>query len=104
MSLPLTSDDMSEQPTPWYIKFLYTFGIPAALTVYLVYVLVSSIDAKLNLINNVLLQHQIDMANSLRTNDELKQQAFATNLILQRICVNTAANQAARNSCFGGTP
>jgi hypothetical protein len=63
--------------------------------------MVSRIDNQLTMISATLAIHQSDMINNLKTNDELKQQLFSTNLILQRICVNTATDQNARNNCFG---
>lgn len=89
---------------PWYLKFIYTFGIPAALTVYLVWFIVNSVDARLQVISNALDTHQREMASSLRSTDEMKQQLFLTNLLLQSICVNTASNQAGRNGCFKTSP
>lgn len=83
------------------MKFIYTFGVPAALTMYLVWFISNNVDTRLNSISNALNAHQQDMAISLKASDEAKQQLYLTNLLLQRICVNTAANAQARSNCFG---
>lgn len=86
---------------PWYIKFLYTFGIPATLAIYLVWFMVNRVDTNLDKINNTLAFHQVEMSANLKQTEETKAQLLLTNLLLQRICVNTAVNQQARNNCFG---
>jgi hypothetical protein len=91
----------NDNGTPWYLKFIYTFGIPATLTIYLVWFMVNSVDARLQLINATLTVHSTDMAVSLKASDDARQQLLLTNLLLQRICVNTASNQVARSNCFG---
>ena len=97
----LQSMSHSNSETPWYLKFIYAFGVPAALTIYLVWFVVNGVDARLQVINSTLSTHATDMAVSLRASEDARQQLLLTNLLLQRICVNTAANQAARSNCFG---
>lgn len=87
--------------TPWYVKFLYTFGIPATLAIYLVWFMANRVDTSLEHITSTLIAHQSEMSISLRQTEETKQQLLLTNLLLQRICVNTASNQQARSNCFG---
>lgn len=83
------------------MRFIYTFGVPAALTVYLVWFISSNVDTRLTTITSVLENHQKEMSESLKASEETKQQLFLTNLLLQRICVNTAADTQSRNNCFG---
>lgn len=90
----------NETGTPWYFKFIYTFGVPAALTIYLVWFIVSNVDGRITSISTALNAHQQDMTQSLRNNAEMKQQLYLTNMLLQRICVNTAIDSQARNNCF----
>jgi hypothetical protein len=97
---PLQSNS-SIKEAPWYIKFIYTYGIPAALTIYLVWFISNNVATQLNSIAIDLDSHQTEMAQSLKASEEAKIQLQITNLLLQRICVNTAADNLSRNSCFG---
>ena len=87
--------------TPWYLKFIYAFGVPAALTIYLVWFVVNGVDNRLQMINATLNTHATEMAISLKSSEDARQQLLLTNLLLQRICVNTAAKPQDRNNCFG---
>lgn len=102
--MPLQStNDNDTQETMNYsnvLKFTYTFGIPAVIAIYLIWFVVAVVNNQLAAIDSNLRQHQSDMGVNLKTNEELRIQLVNTNQILQRICVNTAANQNERNSCF----
>ena len=98
--LPSTNNDNG---TPWYFKFVYTFGVPAALTLYLVWFISNNVDTRLTSISSALSAHQQDMAFSLKSNVEFRQQLYLTNILLQRICVNTAKDSQTRGNCFGPT-
>lgn len=96
--------------TPWYVKFTYTYGIPSVIAIYLLYFIVNTMDArllgvntKLDIIRESLIEHKADMNRSIEATAVMNGQMVFTNLILQRICVNTASSPVERNNCFGPT-
>ena len=82
------------------VKTIATVGVSSFLLIYLVYWMATSVTGTLNGIASELKTHQIDMGYSIKANEELKQQMFFNNLILQQICANTAKNNADRSGCF----
>jgi hypothetical protein len=85
---------------PWWVRFIYTFGIPAALSVYLIWLLAARIEGKLDAQTEQLRVHQGDTTfNKAAAENSAKRLEEIYN-ILQRICVNGAATQADRNACF----
>jgi hypothetical protein len=79
--------------TPWYIKAASTFGVPAAIALYLIYYLTTSMPTK---------------ADMLLIGDQLRTHVSSTQTDLTEIrrvlvasCVNSAKNDAERDRCLG---
>ena len=82
------------------LKAIATVGVPSVLLCYLVYWIATGVTGTLQTISSDLKAHQIDMSYSIKANEELKQQMYFTNLLLQQICANTAKNSAGISTCF----
>lgn len=83
------------------LKAIATVGVPSVLLCYLVYWIATGVTGTLQTISTDLKAHQIDMSYSIKANEELKQQMYFNNLLLQQICANTAKNAVAAGVCFG---
>lgn len=81
-------------------KFLYTFGVPAGIAIFLVYSLTNSVDNNLKAIQVDLAQHKVESLEVREANIQLRLEINNMTLILQNICANTARTQIDRNACF----
>lgn len=84
----------------WWIKFLYFFGIPAGIAIYLIYVQTTVFEAKLNAISADLNSLEVNLAYTIKSDQELKVTLRALMIINQQTCVNTARTEAARQICW----
>lgn len=82
--------------TPWYVRAISYFGVPAAIALYLVYYLTTAMPTK---------------AEVLMLGDELRVHVSSTQSDLSDIkrillvtCVNAAATDAKRMQCLGSRP
>jgi hypothetical protein len=91
---------------PWYIKVLYTYGIPSVIALGLVWFLAARIDRQLETLVDTLNAHHNSTAVVEKIvgaqNDAVRGQLDLNNKILQAMCVNLAANAAERKACFQG--
>lgn len=83
-----------------YLTAAYKFGIPAVIALFLVWTFTAKFDAKVDAINNTLVEHSKDMNKSVQFQEEMKQNQIFTNLLLQRMCVNQAKNKEQSDNCF----
>ena len=79
--------------SPWYINFIYAFGIPAVIAASLVYLLAVRVDTAIINIKENLSLHATDTAYIVKQNERMEQ-------LMQQICANTANSVEARNDCF----
>lgn len=92
-------EDVKEQ-APWWAKFTYTFGIPAAISIYLIWVLVGQVIAKVESVEETARLHQADMVHTVKSNERQEVMLNHIYALLQQICVNTSNNRSERDSCF----
>lgn len=89
----MTDSEEVKESQPWWVSSVYKIGIPSAIACYLVYWVVSSVDAKLTLIQSdikVTVVQVQEQSNSFKALLNLNQQ----------ICINTAVTQEAKNACW----
>ena len=91
---------MSLDQYPWLLRFAYVFGIPALLSVYLIWLMSTRIETQLNAIEAAAAATRIDQAYVLKLNDEQTVRLDQIYRLLQRICVNSATTPEQRASCF----
>lgn len=77
----ITANRMSDKP--WWVEAIFKFGIPAAIACYLVYVLVESVDHKLDALVSGLAAHSAIGEHQSKALDRLI-------LISQQQCIMTA--------------
>jgi len=82
---------MNEQP--WWVSSIYKIGIPSAIACFLVWWVVSSVDAKLQAM-------QLDMQYVVKQVQEQSVNSRALINLSQQICINTAQNPEARTACW----
>jgi hypothetical protein len=91
---------------PWYIKVLYTYGIPSVIALGLVWFLAARIDRQLETLVDTLNTHHTSTSVVEKIvgaqNDAVRGQMDLNNKILQAMCVNLAVNAAERKACFQG--
>src|SRR4030095_2076758 len=85
---------------PWWVKFIYTFGIPAALSVYLIWLMATRIEGKIDNLQDQIRMHQTDTVYNSKSNDAQIMKLNESLITLQKTCVNGANNQAERDNCF----
>ena len=98
MSSPLQTNN--EMPNFFDWKALLNYGVPALFAGVLIWFLVARVDGRLDKLTEGLQAHQLDMQYSVKANEDIKQQLYFTNFILQQICVNQARNEDQRTRCF----
>lgn len=98
---PPSHDEGEEMSVTNFLKFFYTFGVPAAIAVFLVYFVTTRIDNGLDVIQVGLESHKAESRELIKTDAEIKLQMQYMTQILLNICVNTAKIQSERNACFG---
>lgn len=92
-------NESAERP-PWYVRFTYQFGLPAAIAIYLLSFIVAQVTTQMGDMSEKIDQNAVELAAARVEHVALQGQLLYTNLILQRICVNTSSDQAERNACF----
>jgi len=78
---------------PWWLKAIYTLGIPSALATYLVYFLVTTVIGNQRKMEENLNLLSADYAYTVKSMQKLE-------FLMERICSNTTKNQQERNNCF----
>lgn len=82
-------------------KGIYTFGVPAAIAIFLVYFVTSRVDQSLDMMQKNLDSHVSESNQLIETDEQIKFQLQSVTQILLSICVNTAKSSNERNACFG---
>lgn len=85
---------------PWILRFAYIFGIPALLSVYLIWLMATRIETKLNSIEATLQAAKVDDAYVLKMSGDQAESLDQIYRLLQRICVNSATTPQDRAGCF----
>jgi hypothetical protein len=84
----------------WWVKLIYNVGVPSAIAIFLVYMMASRIDSIIEETGRQVSSNtSVINANTASINAILAQQRDIERL-LQRICINTAVDNTARNACF----
>ena len=81
-------------------KLVVKFGLPSVVAAYLIWVITSNTNARLQEIRDSLLSHQIDMSYYVKSMDDLKTDSAKTYRILEQICANGASDYKERANCF----
>lgn len=100
MSSTLETRETEEMTFSNLMKLVYSFGIPAAIAVFLVYTLKVEIAQGVSEIRAGLLIHATQSVEAVKASETLQNRVDDMTQILQSICVNTAETQIERNACF----
>lgn len=92
------TDDIEKYPL--ILRFVYIFGIPAALSVYLIWMLASRVDVQQRTAIDELHAIRVDLQFMIKANTEQLERLQQTYRLMQRICVNAATTADERASCF----
>jgi hypothetical protein len=95
---PLPSFSLEQYP--WILRFAYVFGIPALLSVYLIWLMSTRIETQLSAIEAGMMATRTDQAYMLKISGEQTARLENIYRLLQRICVNGATTPSDRASCF----
>lgn len=82
---------------PWWVRLIYTVGVPACIAMYLVYSLVSGQAATISAMAKTVDTHA---AISQVTLEELKTISNRQETYLRLLCANTSKTIADRNTCL----
>lgn len=102
MPLLLTDEDeprnrRREDNTPWWIGSIIKLGVPAAIALFLIWFIVSTISPSITFIKENLVLHA---DSATRVGREIHEQNEKLMKVLQQICMNSAKNNQERNGCF----
>jgi len=87
------TDEVKFNSGPWLVQAIYKVGVPSAIAIFLIWVLVTRIDGEITEIKENLRLHAVDSSYIIKNTSNMQQ-------VLQRICVNTSKTTEERNACF----
>ena len=98
------SESSDKRNSPWWVSAITTFGVPAAIAMYLVWALVSGqtnilIDIQTTLHGQRSMVAEV-AAVTKSTAEEARTARARQEEYLRLLCVNTAKSQADRNACL----
>jgi hypothetical protein len=91
---------MNESVIPWQVKAIATIGIPAAIAIYLVFILANRIESSVLSVQGELQRHAVDSSYMIKQNDSFINQLNSIKQIMQQTCANTARTSEDRRNCF----
>ena len=96
-----SSPTFAPSPVPWWVAAISTFGVPAAIAMYLVYVLTTGQTQALNTVAGKL---DATDKKTAAIADIVRQELVMSNAriegYLRILCVNGAKTQPERNACL----
>lgn len=95
--IPPSLEPTATPTGPWWLKVVYAFGIPAAIALYLVYVVSTTQAATMASIKSTVEQHA---TANLLSDVEVKAAMIRQEGYLRLLCVNTSKSIGDRNSCL----
>lgn len=96
-----TGEPVQDSSYPWWIKALSTFGVPAALLIFIIYYFVGVWSTQIDNIEEMVKAHQTDTAYNVQSNVNQQQQLSNIFFMLQRVCVRLSKDSNEREDCFG---
>lgn len=100
----LLTDNVPANNDPWWAKLLYTYGVPSAIAVFLVWTLITNQGKALDAMTLKMSQHVTTLEEHTtltKVSDEAaKASASRVETYLRLLCANTAHTIADRNTCL----
>lgn len=100
MPIPIPLDDKT---IPAWLRFMYAFGVTSAIAVFLVYVLVTKIEVKLDAVVEDVKLYKIDNSYVVKNGQEQLQKLNVLILLMQKQCVRQSRTDEQRDDCFSET-
>lgn len=105
------NDDSSSPNVPAWMKAVYVFGVPAAIAMFLVWIVAGTQSSKLDAIGQSqaamvgkidahVVAAQVSADAARMAAEEVRSNGLRLERYLQLMCINTARTVAERNSCL----
>lgn len=85
---------------PWLLRVVYLFGIPAAISIYLVWLMSARVEGNQREMLDILKAHELNSQYNLKSNGEQIDRLDKIFRLTQALCVNAAEDSAERSRCF----
>lgn len=98
--MPDTGTDIPMEKYPLVLRFVYFFGIPAAMSVYLIWLMAARVEGMQREMLDLLRAHELNSQYNVKSNGEQIDRLDRIYRLSQVMCVNSAKDAAERARCF----
>jgi hypothetical protein len=85
---------------PWILRFVYLFGVPAAISIYLIWLMAARVEGVQREILDLLREHELNAQYNIKSNADQVDRLDRIYRLSQVMCVNSANDAMERARCF----